>query len=180
MSVEDLLRIVPPPAEPLFPGTDEQWQQAGQELGITFPSDYILIKQAWGAGQVIDGTTRLYVRHPIGPEGVEVSSYVKALHHVSMILDEDEEIKYQAYDEQKGLFPFAGDTNGVIICWNVVPDTETWDIVTFVEDIYESFPGPTSDFLAKVFTCQLDSSIWCAPFFADPKTIRLNSTEDFR
>lgn len=175
MSVDDLLRLVPPPAEPLYPGTNEQWREASQKLGITFPADYISIKQAWGAGDVLDETTHLYLLHAIGPNGVDVSKFVKELNRVDLILDDFDELEYHGYDGQTGLFPLASDSNGKIICWNVASEVDSWEIVTFADEIFESFPGPTSEFLVQLFRCELDSHLWYAPFFADPGKIQFRS-----
>ncbi len=45
-----LLELAPPPAQPVHPGTDEEWLRAAQQLGHPFPKDYVAIVRTYGEG----------------------------------------------------------------------------------------------------------------------------------
>ncbi len=52
MAIEDLLRVWPPPATPIAPGTPERWASAEARLGFRFPVDFKDFIRAYGSGWI--------------------------------------------------------------------------------------------------------------------------------
>ena len=40
VSIQDLTRVVPPPAKPVETGREKRWREVEKELKIKFPKDY--------------------------------------------------------------------------------------------------------------------------------------------
>ncbi|MCR9120241.1 MAG: SMI1/KNR4 family protein [bacterium] len=193
MSIEELVKLMPPPAEPLFPGSDALWRDAEAALGIQFPKDYIEFKTKYGAGLVVHETERFYLSHPFGPEGLDVSGHRLDIEHLHLLsegfyfdldpdaLDDDEPI-YTAFENGTGLFPIGSDTNSRILCWHVDPSRELWDIVGFYPDEpeFECFKMPITVFLSTLLAGKLDSQTWQEPFFKDPASLEFQQTAGFQ
>lgn len=154
MSIENLIRVVPPPATPgdPFPGP---WREVEAKLGTLLPSDYKAFVQLYGLGCFMEylwiWTPRAYTRH-VRLE-LEASSVLK-------VLGEDEYFSFPLWPEPGGLLPFGVTLDGDYLAWVTRGPPDTWRVTVLDRGMgYEeahAYDCDLTDFLAGVATGEID------------------------
>jgi hypothetical protein len=124
-TIDDLVRLVPPPEAPVDAIGD--WALVEADLGLELPSDFRTLIQRYGRGQFQSFIT------PLMPFGQDATLVVEArrLQKDDQPFREDypQSCPYAVYPEPGGLLPWAGTDNGDRICWFTEGRPDTWTTV---------------------------------------------------
>ncbi|WP_431895935.1 SMI1/KNR4 family protein [Nonomuraea sp. bgisy101] len=126
-AMEDLVRLVPPPAVPVDANGD--WREVEAALGLVLPTDFKLLIERYGRGRFVDFLMPLT---PFGDNELLVR-------HARHLLDGERSFResnpdkcpYPFYPEPGGLLPWAGTDNGDRLCWSTTGEPDGWPIVVW-------------------------------------------------
>jgi hypothetical protein len=129
-TIDDLVRLVPPPRTPVHGHGD--WAAAQRTLALTLPADYRALVAAYGLGQFGD----IGLLTPFAPA---TSQYADLVWQAGDILDRfrdartdfPEDFPYPLHPEPGGLLQWAGTGNGVMLCWLTEGVPDAWPVVVF-------------------------------------------------
>ncbi|MFJ8911208.1 SMI1/KNR4 family protein [Amycolatopsis sp. NPDC102389] len=120
--LHDLIRLVPPPAEPVAPGGD--WQEAEAELGLTLPSEFKALAARYGAGRFDDisllspGELATAARDLLGMAGPFRDDWPEA-------------VPFALWPEPGGVLEWARTGNGDSLCWVTEGEPDGWTTVAW-------------------------------------------------
>ncbi|MRH93565.1 SMI1/KNR4 family protein [Nocardia sp. SYP-A9097] len=127
MTIDDLVRLVPPPANPIHAFGD--WGQIEAALGLELPMDFKSLVEFYGVGKFVDFITPLT---PFGPRNFLVQSAQKLLDSERPFREENpEQCPYPYYPEPGGLLEWAATDNGDRLCWVTDGEPDTWTVVAW-------------------------------------------------
>ncbi|MCC9604766.1 SMI1/KNR4 family protein [Blastopirellula sp. JC732] len=145
MALDEILTLVPPPAETV--DTLGDWSIAEKEFGLTFPADYKQFIETYGSGEFQRG---LIISNLLTQEGRDRVREDLARYEE---LKEACEHEYILYPECPGLFPWGSDSNGHLYCWWTEGEPDEWGIVQlfhgYEDDPLEIVPGPITSFFVR-------------------------------
>ncbi|MBE1490879.1 SMI1/KNR4 family protein [Plantactinospora soyae] len=129
-TIDDLVRLVPPPPTPVHGHGD--WSAVERTLGFTLPADYRALVVAYGLGQFGDISL-------LTPFAAAASQYSDLVWQAGDLLDRfrdartdfPEDFPYPLHPEPGGLLQWAGTGNGVMLCWLTEGAPDTWPVVVF-------------------------------------------------
>jgi hypothetical protein len=174
MSIEELLLVVEPPAQPIEAGTHSDFQTIEKKLGICLPPDYRDIGLCYGSGAFVDpGRMKVEVYNPFSAKYFEkVTSNSHFLQEMKNI--EEEEVPYNIYPENPGLFLWGWDDNGWNLCWFTEGRPDQWPIlVSNSRKIrFEKIDLSITSFLAGCFSRRINHFMWPLPFFSGPEKVK--------
>ena len=144
MDDHKLLKLVPPPAMPLFPGSASQWLDAESRLGTSLPEDYKWYVQHYGSGRMDDFlqvfnpfTPNLFCQLSLSPESA-AGFRLDALREWRRGEFADL-FPFPAYPEPCGLLPW-GETDGSIwLYWMTKGSPNEWKVVVEYPSPYVFF-----------------------------------------
>jgi hypothetical protein len=172
MAIDELLRMIPPPASPVDNGSRERLAEVTSQLGLQLPDDLIQLGEHYGSGRFWDiGRLPIEIFNPFG------SAYLKEVTLLCDILDEyksgEIEVPYDIHPETPGLLPLGVDDQRGTLLWLTSGDANSWPLVFDPGNgNYQEFKMSLGDFLAKLFRRQVECEVWGAPpFFDDPTKI---------
>jgi hypothetical protein len=119
MTIDLLLKLMPPPSSPINTGNSNKWKNVEKELGVDIPTDYKSIISAYGSGSV---DYYLWLLNPF-----ESNEYISLLKKSRVLINAFIELRLQfperynspVFPELGGLLPWAFTDSGVEICWIV-------------------------------------------------------------
>lgn len=157
MSINELVKIVPPPEKPREAGTDQEWKSLQKRLGLYLPNDYRDFGMTYGSGEFNDGSIHIY--NPFS------KSFLKILESESSRFQMTEQFigkqPFQFYPAQPGLLPFGHDVNGNDLFWFTQGEPDSWPIILRDRECtYETWEVPMTTFLAKAFKNEIKPLIW--------------------
>ena len=169
MSLAELVKVAPPPEEPLeLPAEfDESWQAAEDRLKLKFPPDYKEFIHTYGSGAFSYERYSIYIFNPLS------KSYQKRYEGVLdgvRFAHESGETTYHVYPDEGGLFPWGVDGNGCALLWLTSVKSDWLTVVMLPEggdDITESFKLTMTSFLAKALENKLKVKAWGEGFPAE-------------
>lgn len=148
MTIEALLNILPPPAEPVeaFRGP---WAAVEAEIGTPLPPDYKDFVRIYGCGEFL-GFFRIAVPWSWYPE----SRLAKQMSGVREILGDDADRPYPIWPEAGGLIACGETDFGDLFFWLTRGAPADWPMVFWDRgfDRFEVFDCGLTDFLAGVLT----------------------------
>ena len=153
--VAEVARLLPPPASPVDRPGDADWAAAERDIGRSVPSDYRALVERYGSGR-IDGF--LHVLNPAASrEPLRLVPAVERLLAGLRTIRESlpDEAPYPLHPEPGGLLPWAFTDNGDVFFWSTeAADPARWSIVISESGGpgWAAHPGPTTRFLAELFT----------------------------
>lgn len=117
MIIDELYSVLPRPAVPVECGTDAEWLDVFERLGIRPPQDYIEFIQSYGTGTINDWIT---VFNPFAK-----SKNFNLLRQVPTLLSSLRELRMEFPDsytiplffEPGGVLPWGLSIDGDIFCW---------------------------------------------------------------
>ncbi|MDP9843621.1 hypothetical protein J2853_002832 [Streptosporangium lutulentum] len=126
-AIDDLIRFVPPPVEPVDAHGD--WSAVEATLGLGLPTDFKALIERYGLGQFLSFITPLT---PFGARDLLVQ-------HAQRLLDRErsyreqypDECPYPFYPEPGGLLEWAGTDNGDSLCWLTDGEPDSWKVVVW-------------------------------------------------
>jgi hypothetical protein len=156
VTIENLIKAVPPPAEPGDPFTGP-WAPIEAELGIALPQDYKDFVRLYGLGYFMEflGIDVPRSRNP----------NTRLEHQVRLVCDVMREVggvTHPLWPEPGGLLPFGGTDNGDTLMWLTRGAPEDWKVAALSEDSFgelEIFDCDLTDFLAGLATGEIQSTV---------------------
>lgn len=154
MTIDRLTDVVPPPAEPVYSGSQQEWSAFQEKVGLTFPEEYCTISSTYGSGRFLGG--ELKVANPFDPDDEDFASF--ELTRLRETKDNyPDEVPYPLFPDLGGLYPFGIDGNGNTFLWKTDASPEKWPIVCFnSEDYSEEVNHSLIQFLILLISNQLD------------------------
>ncbi len=151
MSIENLFRLLPPPASPRENRGD--WREVERTIGTVLPEDYKAFINAYGSGRI---NNLLWVLNPFTPnvhlnlmdELVTHRNNIEALRHEFAIPF------LPVFPEPGGVLPCAMTDNGDVLYWRSNGSPKEWSIVAQASRMveYEVFGCNLADFLVRILT----------------------------
>ncbi|MBS0262252.1 MAG: SMI1/KNR4 family protein [Planctomycetes bacterium] len=171
-SLTELMKLVPPPDDPVDVGDARAWAKIQTKLGLQFPADFRAYCDAYGSGAIFDpGRLSITIHSPL------CEIYDKAFEsHCSVFremkeFEGDEFVPYEIYPQSPGLLPWASDDNGNSVLWLTSGAPKDWTTVFNPRGGYKEwyeYSEPMTGFLVKAIRHQLDPLPWPDPFFTGP------------
>ncbi|MHC4202866.1 MAG: hypothetical protein ACYSU0_22985 [Planctomycetota bacterium] len=165
-----LLKLIPPPPNPLDPGTLEAWVKVKGALNTGLPRDCESMIDAYGVG-TLAGFVNL--RSPCAT--MKWLDYVKwcneTLEHTrGTRATLPEKVPFPVFPEPGGLLPWASTIDADNLYWRTDGSPENWTtvIVGRHELLPDEFPLSTTEFLVKWFSNELSIQVFSdEPFASD-------------
>ncbi len=146
MTIENLIKAVPPPAAPSesFRGP---WEPVEAEIGRELPPDYKDFVRLYGGGYFFGGTVMICVAGAATP-GARLERHVPLV--CSTFTPFDDRMPYRLWPEADGLIPLGGTNGGDQIFWLTEDDPAAWKVVVWGRGLgsFEVFDCDVTDFLA--------------------------------
>jgi hypothetical protein len=132
VSIDALVRLVPPPANPVQ--ADADWPSAEAALGVRLPDDYKELVTCYGSGEFCDLVHPLTAAELVadGPDALEVERELAA--------EDPEDYPYPFHPDPGGLLPWGQTSNGHLLCWR----TDDWTVVVYAPRDLEYSPYDVS------------------------------------
>ena len=157
-ALDELTRLVPPPAAPVDANGD--WQRVEADLGLALPADFKGLIETYGLGQFVDFITPLT---PFGSRDLFMRS-------ARGILDSERSFRarnpdkspYSLYPEPGGLLEWAGTDNGDRLCWLTEGEPERWTTIAWNQRSwsYGAFPVGAVEFLHGWLTGRIETTVF--------------------
>src|SRR5262245_46073302 len=151
MAIQDLLQLVPPPADPLENGPRTRWDFVQQELGLQLPMDFREIGAHYGTGRFGFGLEVLNVFSKSFRDQLdnELSRWLELKE-----LEGEEELTYSIFPEAPGLLAWGSDDQSSGLFWMTEGLAENWPIIVrgHGNPVYERFDLPLTTFLTELLT----------------------------
>lgn len=177
MAIEDLLKLIPPPASQLKTVDKHRWKKNEKALGIHLPTDYFDYVRFYGSGCFDDhGRLLIFVWNPCA------RFYLKDLRRICEDLCWSRELDprstncpYGVFPSRPGWLPWGSDMDGNLMCWLTEGEPDQWPLILLTSDHtgFQQLDMPMTTFLARAFTRKIQSILWANPiFFSGPEPIR--------
>jgi hypothetical protein len=153
-TIDDLKRLMPPPAEPLNRGSEKEWSAFQKRIGLQFPEDYFTVVYNYGSGRFLAGEFR--VNNPFEP--ADAASVEREFRTLRENKDRSPvEFPFPVFPETGGLYPFGIDCNGNTFLWLTQGKPREWPVVCLnSEDYHEIVSLSLIEFLVRMATNQLN------------------------
>jgi hypothetical protein len=151
-SLDELRRLVPPPAQPPPP---VDWDAARQTLGLDLPEDYRALIDVYGAGLFDEELSVLAPGHPKRELDLlwQADQQLSGLRYVRD--RSGERLPYEPEPVSGGLLPWGITGNGDVCYWRVVDADRPAEWTVIVDEVrggeWHPFDGGVSEFLAGLF-----------------------------
>jgi len=172
-SLQKLVRLVPPPRDPVAPGAPGDWPRVESELGAQLPQDFKDYIGLYGAGQWGDffGIMDPFYewKRPHAQENWREWSQQRIGPLESMRREFPDEIApFQVHPALDGLLAFGYDDNGGTLCWQTSGAPDSWPIVCLDEGLskeYDVFDMSLTAFLAALLSGEIAPGTFPPDFF---------------
>jgi SMI1-KNR4 cell-wall/Ankyrin repeats (3 copies) len=159
MSIEKLVKLVPPPKEPVELGTKKDWSRAEKTLGVKLPSDYKEFIDRYGSGEFA-GFFLVFNPFSKTINLLDKFETLGASYRDSHDSDPDN-FPLAMFPEVPGMIPWGHDTNGHTYFW-LVKNKKTPDEWTIVWDEgddqgFEEHKWTFSEYLLGVLKGKIDA-----------------------
>lgn len=169
MSIEALLEVVPPPAEP-FEAFAGPWEPIESELGTALPQDYKDFVRIYGSGYFME-----FLGVPVpGSKNPNTRFESGVALTCQTFADWDgDELPYPMWPAPGGLIPFGSTDNGDFLFWLPQGAPDDWRVVVWDRGMleFEVLDCGLTDFLAGLATSDVapkgfpDSLLPCEELF---------------
>src|SRR6266542_3842508 len=130
VTIDDLVRLVPPPAAPV--DADGDWSAVEAALGLRLPADFQALVGRYGVGQF--GDISLWTPFAKRLDGVfDLVKHARRLVDFHRPLRDElpEDFPHPLYPEPGGLLEWASTSNGDSRCWLTGGDPDSWPAVVW-------------------------------------------------
>jgi hypothetical protein len=152
MTIENLIKLVPPPAVPDEPFSGP-WEPVEAEIGTSLPEDYKDFVRLYGCGNLMDfiGINVPRCKSPY----VRLESEIHAVR--GALVSMDEELPYDLWPSSGGLIVFGRTDFGDYLFWLPQGAPADWKVVVWGRGLwnFELFDCGFTDFLAGVATGEI-------------------------
>ena len=149
MSINALIRVVPPPAKAVETGTPQRWLEIESELGTKLPPDYVELVRRYGSGAFVqEDVDQTWIRNPVPKKSLHwMLEEVKRKHDAGQLED------YVAFPKPGGLLLVGGNDVPITIYYLTEGDPDAWPILAQAETgEFERYETTLTDFLARLFS----------------------------
>ncbi len=148
MSLEQLLQIVPAPADPVATGSRERWYEVEARLGSQLPTDYKNFIATYGAGEFRGflGVLSPYSRR---------SNLLDRHNQLRHIIEQEAGLDFPIlFPKTSGLLLCGADENGNQLFWRTGSSPETWPVVYASAEFLDvdEYQMTLTDFLVEWLT----------------------------
>lgn len=151
MTIETLIKVIPPPATPTDSYTGP-WPPIERQLRVVLPPDYKDFVRLYGSGYFMEflGIKVPRSRNP----NIRLISHAKAYPAESF---ESDEVPYRLWPQPGGLLPFGTTDNGDELFWLPHGPPADWSIIVWDRGFgtFEAFDCDLTDFLAGLATGEI-------------------------
>ena len=178
-SLQRLIELVPPPFNPVAPGTPEEWSQVENEIGSPLPQDFKDYIKVYGAGQWLSffGVMNPFYewKHPQARVGWR-EWMINRIGHLNEVGEVNKvyHAPFKAYPVSGGLLAFGYDDNGGTLCWQTSGEPNQWPIVCLdgkTSDEYDTFRLSLSEFLTDVVGEKISPATFAPDLFPAGKPV---------
>ncbi len=130
---KQLLELAPPPAQPVHPGTDEEWLRAAQQLGRPFPKDYEAIVRTYG-----EGYFHQFIRIlPVSSEGerTDILSERASFQRMFQFPDARNDIPFKVLVDEDKLLTWGATECADTLFWVAHGDPDDWKVLVADEKL---------------------------------------------
>jgi hypothetical protein len=156
MAISELLKVVPPPANPVEAKNGMAWKRAQEVLGTKLPSDFRDLGLHYGSGTFCGF---LSILNPLSADFERAVTFLLSeLRKRQMIY----KFPYAVFPEQPGLLTWASE-EGNALHWLTEGAPDDWPIIIQAAEGggLERFEMSVTTFLTKAFTYQIKPKhIW--------------------
>lgn len=160
--MNELIKLVPPPFQPVDIGNDQDWLAIERKIGLALPTSYKNYISRYGSGQI---GRFLWIYNPFSND-----QNINLLTQVDIVLDVLRTVKakhgesicpYAIFPEESGLLPFGRTDNGDDLFWLTEGNPEEWKIIIQAtrSDKFEEHENNLESFLEKLISGNLGSEI---------------------
>ncbi|MEU7453077.1 SMI1/KNR4 family protein [Streptosporangium roseum] len=184
-TIDELVRLVPPPTEPVDARGD--WSEVEAALGLELPADFKTLVERYGRGQFVDLITPLT---PFGAHDLLIQRAQQLLGRERSFREKyPDECPYPFYPEPGGLLEWAGTDNGDSLCWLTEGEPDSWRVVVWNPRsvAYDAHDIGAVEFLhgwlsgritTPILPGEVEASPWFEPFLEREHVyIRLSESE---
>lgn len=175
MTLELLLKLMPPPTHPIETGTAEEWPKIEQALGIELPQDYKDFVSTYGTGQI---SGIVWVYNPFSSNrylNLANQASQRPITTLGILASTGEELKveypYPLYPEPDGLLRWGTTDNGDELYWQTTGDPNQWPVVT--NEVrgtgFAKFRETMTNFVVKVILGEIKSEVLPTKYLARNK-----------
>ena len=171
MTIEALIKAVPPPASP-FQAFSGPWEPVEAEIGRELPQDYKEFARLYGSGHWFD-FMGVYVPRTRNP-------WSRLERQVRMVCDtffDRDELPYLLWPVQEGLVPFGQTDNGDYLFWRPRGVLKDWGVAVWDRGSgdFETFDCDLTDLLAGLATGGIRPEILPEDFYPIPNLFNSHS-----
>lgn len=156
MTIGNLIKVVPPPAEPFeaFLGT---WELIEGNLGTPLPQDYKDFVRLYGSGYFLE-FLRVKVPRSRNPN-VRLETYIPRFCRELRALDD---LPHPAWPAEGGMIPFGSTDNGDYLLWIARGAPDDWPVAIWnVRDgDFEVIECDLTDFLAGLASGEIATEMF--------------------
>ena len=167
------MKLVPPPTDPVAPGSKDAWPEVEAMIGTPLPADFKEYILTYGAGQWADffGVMDPFYkwRHPQAAESWKVWAEKR---FEGFSNRQKQFPKYCApfkpYPTQDGVLAFGYDDNGGTLCWQTSGSPDLWRIVCLdggLSEEYDVFDMNLTGFLDALMSEKISPKTFAPDFF---------------
>jgi hypothetical protein len=129
-TVDDLVRLVPPPMTPV--DADGDWGLVESSLGLRLPDDYEELVRRYGVGSFDD----MVLWSPFdtsahGGFNLVVQAHGLVDFHYALRSEYPEDFPYPLDPEPGGLLEWAGSGDGDYLCWLIEGEANNWPVIVW-------------------------------------------------
>lgn len=157
----NIFSVLSPPVKRSEVGDRAPWPEIEQQLGTRLPSDYKNFIDRFGSGTI---GRFVWIFSPYtNNEHVNLERQLVSQRDVLANLAEGgEDIPFDYFPGEGGLFPFGATDNGDVLYWRTKGAPDDWTVI--VNEArgpkWESFELPMTEFLTQILTRQISCSIF--------------------
>jgi hypothetical protein len=166
MSIEELMRLCPPPARPCDPAAAGRVEEVRQRYGVTLPADYLAFGAAYGTGSFMGDTGEAPVIHLHNPfSRYYLANVDRDLEECRFIVSRFRRLAAALRERSidvGSLFPLGEDEGNCKLLYVTDPDPRRWRVMTLwlTDDAFDLYDESVTGFLAGYFASRLDVLTW--------------------
>lgn len=187
MSIQHLIAIIPPPPNPVFAGSPEDWPAIEEEAGISLPTDYKQLINLYGFGYFGGYICPLNPFLPLTPP-------LNLYHLQSVMADLNASKQYVGSNQAEGIppLPIFPEANGLLAWgvddnrglqgWLTSGDNTVWPLLILDYDWseeYLTFSMSVTEFLMNWMTNKITISHYPPPPLSGPLFSPYDPTRSF-
>jgi hypothetical protein len=175
--MEKLIRIIPPPENPLNTGSNVDWENFITNLGTDLPSDYKKFIETYGTGGI---DNFLWILTPfVSDENINFLKKQKELSDAYLQSKQNfpQYYKHDVFPQKGGLLPWAYTDNGDELYWLTDGEPFNWKIIVYESRSPENhtYSLTMTEFLYQILTRELVCDAFPDDFPSDePQFISVN------